>query len=163
MSGHSVWMTSIRTETCYESSNPSRFDSQHAMTPSQFLQTLYLGDRACMGLVIDCWNARVEMVVDRISRIRSVSEGWNFDATGDIEKGRLVFEKVTSLSLSPAGPLPNDVILGIHAEPEGDGHRFTIKIASVNDQGNSTEVTVDIVASGLFLVDPSCPQVEIRS
>ena len=133
------------------------------MTPSQFLQTLYLGDRACMGLVIDCWNARVEMVVDRISRIRSVSEGWNFDETGDIEKGRLVFEKVTSLSFSPAGPLPNDVILEIHAEPVGDGHRFTIKIASVNNQGNSTEVTVDIVASGLFLVDPSCPQVEIRS
>ena len=75
-----------------------------------------------------------------------------------------MFEKVTSLSFSPAGPLPNDVILGIHAEPEGDGHRFTIKIASVNDQGgNSTEVTVDIVASGLFLVDPSCPQVGIRS
>lgn len=142
-------MTSIQTETCSEISDPPRLDSQHAMTPSQFLQTLYLGDRACMGFVIDCWNERVEMVVDRISRIRSVSEGWNFDATGDIEKGRLVFEMVTSLSFSPAGPLPNDVMLGIDAEPVGDVHRFTIKIASVNDQGNSTEVTVNIEDSGL--------------
>lgn len=116
-----------------------------------------------MGFVVDSWRARVELIIDRISRIRSVSDGWNFDSTGDIENGRLVFEKVTSLSVRPAGPLPNDLILGIDSEPVGDNHRFTIKIASVDDQGNSTEVTMDILATGVFLLDPSSPEVEIRT
>lgn len=133
------------------------------MTPTQFLRTLYLGDRACIGFVVDSWRARVELIIDRISRIRSVSDGWNFDSTGDIENGRLVFEKVTSLSVRPAGPLPNDLILGIDSEPIGDNHRFTIKIASVDDHGNSTEVTMDILAAGVFLLDPSSPEVEIRT
>ncbi len=132
-------------------------------TPEDFLKTVYIGDRACKGYIVESWEKRFSLIVDSISRIRSPSGIWEFDTSEDIEDGHLVFEGVTSLSFSPSGPLPNDYILGITAEPMQGSYLFQIAVASVGVGGaQSCEVRISVQASGVHLLDPKRPALEIR-
>ena len=128
------------------------------------LRTIYLGDRACKSITIDGWNHRVAIKVDEISRIRSVSGKWDFNNNENIVDGLLVFSDVRSIQFDPAGPIPNDYIIGLNAEllPEGD-YRFLFSVASVDLSATSTEVLVTIEAKHLHLEDPSRPGVVIES
>lgn len=131
--------------------------------PDQFLQTIYLGDRACKGYAVDSWEQSFSLLVDNISRIRDPDGIWRFDSSHDIPSGRLVFENVTALAFTPAGPLPNDYILGISVEPAENSYLFVIKVASVESgSGESCEVVISVTASGLYLEDPRRPGEQIR-
>ena len=67
------------------------------MNSSDFIKTIYLGDRACKGVVIDGWNSLVKIHIDNISRIRSLSGNWELYTDEDIENGFIVFEFVESI------------------------------------------------------------------
>lgn len=130
-------------------------------TPDQLLKSVYLGDRACTGFILDAVKRRFEVVVDLISRIRSHDGLWNYYSKEDIPDGRLVFENVTAVSLDPPGPLPNDYILGVSVEPQEDQFVFKVKVASVEAE-SSSEVTITIHASDFYLSDPRTPDARIR-
>lgn len=138
------------------------------MNPKEFLESIYLGDRACKALLIDSWNKRVAIQVDDISRLRPGAKTWDFYTDADIEDGWIVFSDVRSLRFEPAGPLPNDFIndWSVHVIDLGGGKQlclFELSISSVDESGNSTEVLVRIEASRIHLEDPQKPGVEITT
>lgn len=101
------------------------------MLATEFLRTIYLGDRACKSITIDGWNNRVVIKVDEISRVRSESGNWDFYNDENIVDGSLVFSDVRSVLFDPSGPIPNDYIGSFIAEPLPDGHyRFRFSAAS---------------------------------
>jgi hypothetical protein len=138
------------------------------MDPATFLRTIYLGDRACKGIAIDGWNKQVALHVDVISRIRSTTGTWDYYTDEDIKDGRLVFTGVSMMRFEPAGPIPNDLISEIHVTDVNDlrsGRRefaFQISVASVDETGSSTEVTVELQAENLHIEDPARPGELIR-
>ena len=136
------------------------------MNPKEFLESIYLGDRACKALLIDSWNNRVAIQVDLISRLRPGSKTWDFYTEANIKDGWLVFSDVRSLRFEPAGPLPNAYINGLSVQliEVVGGKRcclFEPSIDSVDESGNYTEVLVRIEASRVHLEDPSKPGMEI--
>ena len=134
------------------------------MLLTDFLRTIYLGDRACKSITIDGSNKCVVIKVDEISRVRSESGNWEFYNDENIVDGLLVFSDVRSVLFDPAGPIPNDYISGLTAEPLHDGHfRFLFSAASVDRSARSTEVLMTIEAKRLHLENPSIPGVAIES
>lgn len=136
------------------------------MNPEEFLESIYLGDRACKALLIDSWKKRVAIQVDVISRLKPGTKTWEFYTDADINDGWLVFSDVRSLRFEPAGPLPNDLIneVSVQVIDSIEDRRcclFELSISSVDESGNSTEVLVRIEASGIHLEDPLKPGVEI--
>lgn len=126
------------------------------MLATDFVKTIYLGDRACKSITIDGWNNRVRIEVDEISRIRSESGNWEFYNEENIVDGRLVFSEVRSVLFDPAGPIPNDYISSLEAKPLPDGYyRFEFSAASGDGSGRFTEVLVTIDAKSLHLEDPA--------
>jgi hypothetical protein len=143
----------------------------NAMQPSEFLRTLYLGDRACKSLLIDGWNERVALQVEpTISRIRSPSGRWEYYTDEDIDNGLVVFTGVESIVFEPPGLIPNDAINSIDVEPIGKpetsdaGQRFLFKlcIASGLASGEYAQVSVKVVAKGVHLEDPARPGLTIK-
>jgi hypothetical protein len=130
------------------------------LTPDELLKTIYLGDRSCKAILIDGWAKRVALQVDVISRIRSSSGNWEFYAAEDIPDGLLVFTGVRSVRWTPDGPVPNDLIneirmVDFHQLESGTRlYDFSLFIGSVNDNGESQEVEVQIRAEGFHLEDP---------
>ena len=134
------------------------------MLAAEFLRTIYLGDRACKSITIDGWKHRVVIRVDEISRVRSETGNWEFYNDENIVDGLLVFSDVRSVLFDPAGPIPNDYISGLTAEPLPDGRfRFLFSAASVDQSACSTEVLVTIEAKRVHLEDPSVPGIVIES
>jgi hypothetical protein len=139
------------------------------MNPRELLKTVYLGDRACKGVYIDGWKSKVSIHIDVISRIRSRSGTWDYYTAEDIADGCLVFTEVTNIRLDPSGPVPNDLINEIKVDDRADvrsgkkGLLFLILVGSVDETGVSTEVTIEVQATGLHLEDPARPGLEIRS
>lgn len=136
------------------------------LTPAEFLQTVYVGDRACKAVRIESWRKEVVLEVDELSRIRSPSGQWEFYTTEDIPDGRIVFTGVEAIHFQPAGPLPNDFINEISAEPadndpERKRWRFEVSISSVAADGRSTEIIVRLTGNGVHLEDPRRPGVQI--
>jgi len=141
----------------------NQLDRKEAMLPSQFLKTIYLGDRACKSLLIDGWNKRIAIQVDEISRIRSLSGKWDYYNEENITDGLLVFSDIRSVLFDPAGPIPNDYIADLSVEAlVDDYHRFRFVVASADEFSQSTEVVVTIDAKHLHLEDPLRPGVAIE-
>src|SRR5688500_17186796 len=119
------------------------------MNPTEFLKSIYLGDRACKALLVDSWKKRVAIQVDVISRLKPGAKTWEFYSDADIKDCWLVFSDVRSLRFEPPGPLPNDLInhasVRLNDSPRDQpGSLFELSIGSVDDSGNSTEVLVRI-------------------
>jgi hypothetical protein len=138
-----------------------------ALSPPEFLRTVYVGDRACKAICLESWRGQVAIEVDLISRIRSPSGEWQYYSAEDISGGRIVFTGVEDVRFEPAGPLPNDFINEISAAPAGAneaGERwaFEVSIGSVAPDGTTTEVVVRLVGGGVHLEDPERPGVPIR-
>jgi hypothetical protein len=133
------------------------------MQPAEFIKTIYLGDRACQNLLIDGWNERVVIQVDCISRIRSASGHWDFYTDEDINEGLIVFTGVRSITFSPQGPIPNDLINSLEvlslesesvSENSEQAYVFQLSVGSVDSQGHMAEVTITIVAGCIHLESP---------
>ncbi len=135
------------------------------MLATDFLKTIYLGDRACKSITIDGWNSLVLIQVDEISRIRSASGQWDYYNDENIVDGLLVFSRVKSIHFDPTGPIPNDYINDLEAEFLPDGNYcFRLSISSGNGENpGTTEIIISIVAQGLHLEDPSVPGVRIEN
>lgn len=137
-----------------------------ALTPAEFLRTVYVGDRACKAIRIESWKEQVVLEVDQISRIRSPSGGWEFYTAEDISDGRIVFTGVEAIHFEPSGPLPNDLINEISVRPassEPDNRWvFEASISAIAPDGSSTEVTVQIIGSDVHLEDPARCDIRIR-
>ena len=135
------------------------------MNPTEFLKSIYLGDRACKALLIDSWKKRVAIQVNVISRLKPGAKTWEFNSDADIKDGWLVFSDVRSLRFEPAGPLPNDFINEVSVDLiDAVGSQrclFELSIGSVDESGNSTEVLVRIDAHRIHLEDPLKPGIEI--
>jgi hypothetical protein len=137
---------------------------KEVVRPTEFLKTIYVGDRACKSIAIDGWNGRGAIQVDEISRIRSASGQWEYYNGENIVDGLLVFTEVKSISFDPPGPVPNDYINDIKAEPlPDDYYRFKLSISSVTRSGESTEVIVTIDGKDMHLEDPRTPGLEVEN
>ncbi len=129
---------------------------------NEFLKTIYLGDRGCKSLQIDGWNGLLKIQATCVSRVRGAT--WNYYTDEDIPDGYLVFAGLQSVSFSPDGNIPNDLINEIKVERLSDNEEkylVTLSIDSVDGAGSHTEVTVRLVASEAFLEDPRKPDVRI--
>ena len=141
------------------------------MEPKEFLKTIYLGDRACKSILIDCWGERVLIQVNEISRIRSASGKWEYYNKENIVDGFLVFTGIDSIKFSPQGVIPNDLIISLKVEPVGikineekriKKYKFEISISSGDKYKiGYNEVLIEIIADGIHLEDPSRPGVKI--
>lgn len=128
------------------------------MSPTEFIETIYLGDRAIKKICIDGWGNSVKIEVNEISRIRSADGLWNFYKDEDIENGEIVTLGVQEFSIEPRGVIPNDYIASIACKMVNEStFNLVIEAASVTSDGESRLATVSIVASGLHLIDPKYP------
>lgn len=95
------------------------------MKPDKFLNSVYLGDRACTAIVLDGWKDEVKIQIDSISRVRG--ETWDFYTEEDVDDGFLVFEGVDHVSFDPPGRIPNGEIGDIEFV-RNENERFTVNI-----------------------------------
>jgi hypothetical protein len=134
------------------------------MPVTSFLKSIYLGDRACKGLVLDSWNNVLKIQVDEISRVRG--ESWDFYSDEDIVDGYIVFADVRSVRFEPSGPLPNDYIYDVIARPVlasgQERWEFEISVASGDEAGQRIIVTITIDAADCYLEDPNRPGEKVR-
>lgn len=120
------------------------------MQPKQFLETIYLGDRACTSVFIDSWKDEVKIGIDAISRVRGVT--WDYYAHEDLDDGFIVFIGVRSIYFDPPGYIPNDAIGDFHVvEGSGGDFIFTFEIASGGKLGEYIIVSIKIHAKQVCL------------
>lgn len=140
------------------------------MKPKEFLNTVYLGDRACKTITIDGWQRRVLLQIDTISRIRSASGNWDYYTAEDITNGYIVFTNVDSIQFDPPGFIPNDYVEVVDVKPvsnelptEDKSRRYLFQIlaGAVDKQAVSHDVLVQIIAEGVHLKNPLYPGIEI--
>lgn len=137
---------------------------RYMVSPAEFLDTIYLGDRGCKSILIDSWARQVKVQVDRISRV--IGDSWDYNSSGDIVDGLLVFSDVVSISLNPPGPLPNDFIHHLAVVPvEGSEglYCFILEVGTAADDGSVGSVSILITARSISLEDPRNPGVSIGS
>jgi hypothetical protein len=127
------------------------------MNPAEFLRTIYLGDRACTGIVVASWQDEVKVRVDLISRVRGPT--WNYYNDENLEGGAIVFEKVTKLVWDASGRLPNDEIRDIRAVVCDAGEsrdKFEIEVGGGGYGIHEiTGMVIAIYADGVCLEDAS--------
>lgn len=123
------------------------------MTPSDFIRSIYLGDRACKAVVLNGWDAEVKVQVDCISRIRG--ESWDFYNEENLEGGFIVFEGVKKIEWDPNGRIPNDAITELTVEPclrQDAKYVFRVVIASGDEKTlEFVPVRIAIFADGIAL------------
>lgn len=128
------------------------------ISTEKFVNSIYLGDRACKQLNIDTWSKTVSIQVDTISRIRSDDGNWNFYCEEDINDGFLVFKEVESILFNGNGKLPNDRINYLNAVQQIDGlFSFTLSIDSIDKNGVNEEIILKLIAKEICIQDPSKP------
>ena len=132
------------------------------MRPDEFLKTIYIGDRYCLGYCVDSEKKTVSLRANVISRIRDPSGNWNYYDREDIIRGAIVFSGVTSFELSPPGYLPNDSINSLTATPaHGDVWQFEVHLCSVGDDARSVDLVMRVLGSHVHLEDPGRPETPV--
>lgn len=131
--------------------------------PSEFIKTLYLGDRAWKQVIIDGWGSRLLIVIDKISRVRNPSGEWGFYSDEDIDDGLIVFEGLSSFQFSSQGFVPCDWIEILSIEESGGETNFkaTVSLGAVDERGDSKEVILTVWAKSIHIEDPKRPGVKI--
>ncbi|MCB1049636.1 MAG: hypothetical protein H6510_04455 [Acidobacteria bacterium] len=127
-----------------------------------FVSSIYLGDRGCKKIVIDGWARTVCIQVDTISRIRSLDGNWHYYNDENLDDGYIVFKDVQGMVLSNNGKIPNDYINYLEVIQQSEHiYLFTFSANSVEPDGPSSEVILQVTAGGICLVDPNQPEQEI--
>lgn len=133
------------------------------MNVVDFVNSIYLGDRGCMKIVLDGINREVCIQVDCISRVRSPDGRWNFYSDEDIENGYIIITDVYRTIWNDSERIPNDYIGYLEVEKQdGERYIFSFSSDSVDADGSNYEVVLKIVAGGIYLADPAKPGVQIR-
>ncbi len=129
------------------------------MKPDEFLNSIYLGDRACKAIVLDGWREEVKIQIDSISRLRSGT--WNVDE--NVRDGFLVFEGVDHVSFDPPGRIPNDEIGSIEFVGY-DGERFTIviELGAADESSDYGFIKTTIRAKAVAIEKPGEESARIR-
>jgi hypothetical protein len=132
------------------------------MMISEFLSTLYVGDRACKSIMMDGWTSTVRVQIDCVSRVRDPSGIWNFYTDEDIRDAVLVFADVLTIELRGDGHMPNDVINSIEVvDVVGDVATVELSVDSVDADAVHHEAIVRLRCKGVWLEDPARPGVRI--
>lgn len=127
------------------------------MTPIEFTNTIYLGDRSCKAVIVDSWDDIVKLKIDCISRVRSPT-GWNFYNDENLDDGYIVFTSVKKFNWSSNGQLPNCYIniLEVKLSEVADYYEFKFIVNGVLK--SSTPITQDwgdivltILAKNIYL------------
>lgn len=115
-----------------------------------FLDSIYLGDRACKRIVLDTWKSELLIQVTCISRARGGA--WNFDTSEDIDDGYLVFEGVKAVRFDPSGLMMNDLIGDIEIISDSPS-RLHVRIHGEHggDAGNSVGVFIEVEAEDVAI------------
>lgn len=132
------------------------------MTPVEFADTIYLGDRAIKSILLDGWKKEIKIQVDSISRVRG--ETWNFYVDENLDDGFLVMEGVVSFKLEPCGLIPDDWIELTSVRPTDDNTAFVFEfVAGANrpDGLSMADVYLTIIAASFCLESSS--GIRIRS
>lgn len=138
------------------------------MNITEFIKTIYLGDRTCKAVIINSQENVVKIQVDVISRIRDTLYNWNFYNDENIEDGFIVFSDVEHICFEPKGLIPNGYINMFQLEKYLDDEeingrfKFEIHIGSYSKKGEYDEVVITVIAKGLYLEDPLKPDVAIN-
>ncbi|GAA5786679.1 DUF6258 family protein [Chitiniphilus shinanonensis] len=126
------------------------------MNVCDFINTIYLGDRAVKSVWIDCWGKEVKVEIDCISRIRG--KKWNFYIDEDVVNGRLVFFDVCYVSFGSSGLVPNDYIDDLCAvEDEGGGYLIKLTAGFLGDELHHKDAVMEIKAKSMAIEDPLRP------
>lgn len=121
------------------------------MDAINFLKTIYLGDRACKKILVDGWNRRFCMQVNCISRLEKGTDQWNYYNDENIVDGWLVFNELISISITPEGAIPNDLIAEINARKLETGYAFELFVAAGVGGGHITEVVIKLIAAEIAI------------
>lgn len=133
------------------------------MNPKDFLKTVYFGDRFCKELQIDNVNNEFRLKIDAISRIRSADGLWHYYFDEDIKDGYVVLTNVRKFFFV-TGLIPNDEIYDIDAnEITNNIYEFCIKACNIDENGDSTDIEVKIIAENVYLFDPKKPDEKITN
>ncbi len=123
------------------------------MDPSQFIRSVYMGDRTCKSIVIDGWKAEVRLQLDCISRVRG--DTWNYYRDEDLPDGIIVLEGAKKIEWDSNNRIPNDAMIALPFEPcptQETKYIFHIEIASGDEKtGEFTPVRISILANGIAL------------
>jgi len=137
------------------------------MNPIDFIKTIYLGDRYCLGIVIDSIKNLLKIQINEISRIRDESGIWNFYNAENILSGYIVFFDIVQIQFLPNFIMPNDQIEIKSCQKvtnlDDNEYIFKIVMLSVDEYGNTREMEVIIQAKGLYLLDPLKPDIIITT
>jgi uncharacterized protein DUF6258 len=120
---------------------------------TKVLRSIYYGDRACLGLVVDGTKSEIRLQIDVISRIRSETGEWEFYNDENIDRGFVVFDDVRWFSLGPSSVgIPNDYLNSIEVTGvDGPDVTVSISVGSVAEWRPSMEVLIEIVCRGAHL------------
>lgn len=141
---------------------PIRLIEADILDVLRFVSSIYLGDRGCQKVVIDGWARKVCIQVDTISRIRSPDGFWHYYNDENINDGYIVFKDVQGIVWSNNGKIPNDYVNYLKAIQQSEHtYLFTFSANSVEPDGTSSEVILQVTASGICLIDPDQPEQEI--
>lgn len=127
-----------------------------------FINTIYLGDRACKGYSLDSFKREFRIFIDDISRIRSTTGEWNYYIDEDIKDGRLVFSGLVAIHVQPSFLIPNDYVEITRLGTDHGNITFELELGCVGDDRKSRPQLITIVAADFYLEDPEYPGVQIR-
>lgn len=125
------------------------------MNPSEFLKTIYLGDRYCTKIVIDTLKNIFEFHTNLISRIRNESGEWNYYSDEDILNGAIVITGVKKVVFDSSGLIPNDQIYDIKVNLKEDMfYEFIFEVSHVDKDAITHDLVLKVVGDGVYLTDP---------
>ncbi|QVK19275.1 hypothetical protein KHQ81_06145 [Mycoplasmatota bacterium] len=125
-----------------------------------FLTTIYLGDRIIKKIIIDSYNNKLEIHLNRISRIRSIDGNWHFYNKEDIENGIIVINDIKNIVFDASGLFPNDEIYSIYATELDNGfYDITIEAIHADENIGCHDITIKVIGKSIHLVNPNSGEI----
>lgn len=119
---------------------------------SNFLNSLYLGDRYCEKVEIT--DKKIIFQINCISRVKPGTTTWNYYTDEDIEHGCLVFDEIKECN-SKSELIINEDIYEISVLDKCDDiYTFLIQGSNFSDNLISTDIEMTIQAKKFYIYNP---------